>query len=260
MRIVIMCQGQQRRLADLGHPKHLLKVGDQTILGRTVSMLFHVDQALRQAGRETALDIVGPPELGSAVGHASHPMIGRGPLDRESPGNCIVDGLLATRKLWANDVHGRTVILLGDVVWSRRALAAVLSDPRPIVFAGTSALSASQGEVFALAFDNSQAVVKLCETCPCRVDGTRKRTFPRMLGGHLRRLLWWTQAQHHKIPPNRSKQTWHPDLYLPIDDWTMDIDDPADVARLPELARLIELEERDLGEPTESILSVRSAS
>jgi hypothetical protein len=41
--------------------------------------------------------------------------------------------------------------------------------------------------------------------------------------------------QRKQLLPVVSQHTWHPSLYLPTDDWTDDIDTPADVARLPEL-------------------------
>ena len=99
--------------------------------------------------------------------------------------------------------------------------------------------------MFGLAFDNPQAVRNLCESCPCRVDGRRPRGFRQQQGGHLRRLLWHAQ-ERHLLRSGISGRLWHPDVYLPIEDWTNDVDTPADVARIPELARLAELEERQL--------------
>lgn len=61
----------------------------------------------------------------------------------------------------------------------------------------------------------------------------------------MRHLLWWAQKCHGmKPPPPPPRQTWCPEIYLPVDDWTDDVDTPADVAHLGELADLARQEER----------------
>lgn len=246
MNILILCQGQQRRLPDLKHPKHLLEVGGEPIVMRTLRMLggLGVTRAAvyHHPGGEDLADAV---HMRNRPFEATHPPPYSYSMSLRDPGSCIVDGILGAVHLQ----EGRHVVLLGDVVWSWAALEKVLADKRPIVFAGTPVLSASEGEVFALAFDDPQEVGNLCTTCPCRVDGSRVRSFMNQQGGHLRRLLWWTQEVKRLRVTARARQTWHPDVYLPIEDWTNDVDTPADVARLPELARLAELEERERSMP-----------
>ena len=236
MNILIMCQGQQRRLPDLKHPKHLLKVGDEMIVARTLRLIDQCRTAqygLDGHDQYDSVSVLGP----NGLARCGVPFV----LELAEPGLCVVEGLIAASRYFGI-VGRRTIVLLGDVVWSRAALEAVLADRRPIMFAGTPDLTASTGEVFALAFDDPERVENLCRTCPCRVDGARRRLFAKQQGGHLRRLLWWTQDHFRLRPPHR--QTWHPDVYLPITDWTDDIDTPADVARLPEFARCAEQEER----------------
>lgn len=243
MNILLMAQGQQRRLPDLKHPKHLLAVGGEPILVRTLRMLRDSTPGPWTRMDKDSVTIVGN---ASDFSRATVAAGLEGLVDiipNNEPGACIVDGMIASRASWGYDL-GRTLILLGDVVWSWAALEQVLADKRPIVFAGTPVLTAAEGEVFALAFDDPEELHRLCITCPCRVDGSRARSFMKAQGGHMRRLLWWTQECKKLRLPARSKQTWHPDVYLPIEDWTDDVDTPADVARLPELARLAELDER----------------
>lgn len=236
MGITIMCQGEQRRLAHLGHPKHLLDIDrGETILGRTLRLLreFEAPQPMIIARltdgfrREAELDAltrgIGPSaKLWSAA----------------APGHCIVDGIATWDRAWGSD--DRQVYLLGDVVWSRRALALVLGDDaadRRVAFAGTQTLNASQGEVFAVSWSgapqNREWMTRALASCPCRTAGMRPITFSRPQGGHLRRLLWHVQHELHLRPPHG--QTWHPDVYQLVDDWTSDIDDDSDLARLPEL-------------------------
>lgn len=235
MNLVVMCQGQQRRLPDLKHPKHLLPVGGEPILERTLRLLQDMEPTL-------PVDVVGSCIDFMPLTRKYAPNAFMAPL--EEAGNCIVDGILAAQASWSP--RGRTLVLLGDVVWSRSALADVLFEVRrrPVVFAGTPVLTAAEGEVFALGFDDPQDVENLCRTCPCRMDGSRSRVFSKAQGGHLRRLLWWYQDRDRNRLRPPYGQSWHPDCYLPITDWTMDVDTQADVERLPEIARLIEMEER----------------
>ena len=234
--IIVMCQGQQRRLPTVKGPKHLIEVDGEPVLARTLRLLAELlpqwDYTVR---------VVGPEPLAIAfrpgMGYVEHFML-------PDPGNCIVDGILAAQPWWAPNDHGvagRTLVLLGDVVWSKAALGQVLADQRPVVFAGTSVLSPSEGEVFALGFDDSTGMKNLCMTCPCRVDGQRVRAFKMQQGGHLRRLLWHLQDTKF-LRMTATRQSWNPTVYLPIDDWTTDLDTPADLERLPLLTRACQLE------------------
>ena len=217
-----MCQGEQRRLASLGYPKHLVQINGETLLARTTRML-------RERRRDASIVLIGGGAFSVEAQRlgVEHRMI--------DPGRCIVDGILATRDLWAGErVVGRTAIVLGDVVWSRAALRSLVDDPRTLVFAGTPDVSSSRGEVFGMTFDAPGWVSYLADTCPCR---SANRSFSLQQSGHLRRLLWWAQHELnlHPFAVNGIDQTWHPSVYLPVTDYTDDIDTPADVAALPAL-------------------------
>lgn len=238
MNILLMCQGQQRRLPNLTHSKHMLEMNGETILGRTLRLLAAHVGGPSKVGIVVfgSKDLMPALEAGERAG-LRIPLLAQLP----APGKCVVDGILAARPAW--DWEGRTIILLGDVVWSRSALAAFLADPRPLVFAGTPDISNSGGEVFGVSFTSEKEMTVLCMSCPCR-----KVNFSVVQGGHLRRLLWHAQQQKGLVPPDdlgnqEPVQTWHPDLYLPITDWTDDIDTPADVRNLPELAYQSAIEE-----------------
>lgn len=231
--VVIMAQGQQRRLASLGHPKHLLPVNGEPIITRTLRLLLQHRGPLDEPGPPPV--VIGPRELDDAIAPFN---VVRVTLDR--PGSCIVTGIRAALEEEFVRQEGRVAVLLGDVVWSRAALARVMADRRELAFAGTPVLTTSEGEVFAALFDDPQAVKRLCETCPCVARGPRWR---QMQGGHLRRLLW--HAMHvngdkamMQVRTAGRTSWWAPAMYLPIDDWTTDIDKPADVARLPALGEL----------------------
>lgn len=231
-----MCQGEQKRLAGLGHPKHLLPLDPdaddpETILDRSIRLV----RTLARDGHDTEIVVVGPTALEPITTEHRVAL-----LTLPDPGYCILDGIAATLQACPAG-PSRSYVLLGDVVWSHDALSRLLFDGRPLVFAGTSDLSTSKGEIYgmaAFAAENGGELEQLLATAPCRfadARGVRRRMFPRQQTGHLRRLLWHAM-ERKQLKPNSPPTAWHPDLYLPIDDWTDDIDTPADFDRLPALA------------------------
>lgn len=235
MNVMIMCQGEQQRLRDLGHPKHLARLGGEfggePILERTLRLLA----SLMPCHAYTA-HVIGPPELEAVTPYGAvefHRLA--------APGTCIVAGIEASRPIWRGDEPA--LVLLGDVVWSEAALAQVVdAPPAPLLFWGTAPLTAATGEVFAMRVTQPpgcpQDVDDLLATCPCR-----RWSYRAAQGGHLRRLYWHAVARQ----ASRPIPFWGlAPPYRVIDDWTIDVDTPDDLARLPELARLAELEERRL--------------
>lgn len=220
--VLVMAQGEQRRLANLGHPKHLIEVCGETILGRTLRLArAHLPEAV--------CHVIGLPAHQAVC--RSH---GAELHTLAAPGTCILDGIIGSSSWWNRP--GRSIVLLGDVVFSRAAMASVIADQRPLVFAGTTDVSASTGELFAASWTDHQDTGELLRTAPCRVRprSGERLCYPRQQGGHLRRLLWWAQDRRRlKLPA--PQLTWAPELYLPIDDWTDDIDTQADLAELPKL-------------------------
>lgn len=208
-----MAQGEQRRLANLGYPKQLVEVNGEPNLDRTLRLV-------RSSSPDVVVLIVGRSALG-----AGRP----GLVTLADPGHCILDGIAQTADLWG---EGRVVILLGDVVFSRAALRAIFDDDRPFFFAGTKVISESMGELFGVSFapDRHERMRHLLETVPCRfgANGRPMRYAAGQQGGHLRRLLWHSQNGDRRPQQRR---------YLEIDDWTDDIDEPADLDRLPDFTR-----------------------
>ncbi|HZJ67698.1 MAG TPA: hypothetical protein VFD36_29545 [Kofleriaceae bacterium] len=234
-RVFILCQGEQQRLSQLGYPKQLVKIGPEMLLERTIRQIrSHPTTA------DAIIEVIGRPPLACAV----YPPGDTRALLRvlHTPGLCVVDGLGETlHPTWiANHTLAglsyRFIVLLGDVVWTDPAIASLLSDPRELVFAGTSDLSRGGGETFGLAFTDIANMRQLIATCPCRVNrlGQPLSLGKQQRGGHLRRLLWHAMAERHLAPPDPRK-TWAPEIYLPIDDDTDDIDTIKDVQALPRL-------------------------
>lgn len=172
MTILIMCQGEQRRLAHLGHPKQLLIVDGETILARTLRLCHETALAHDPItfGRVPHIYVVGNDQRLNAVAVTHRAFV----ISLEAPGFCVLDGIEATKPAWPVMDDRRIHVLLGDVVWSRESLVSLLADPRPLVFAGTSDVSASTGEIFGMSFTDRELVADLLATAPCRVRGPRQ--------------------------------------------------------------------------------------
>lgn len=219
--VLIMCQGEQRRLGRLGYPKQLVDVDGVPNLHRTVGLILEmgrmVDARICVVGRNSD-------RLALALSGLCD--------ERElpDPGHCILDGIAATADLW----RGRVIILLGDVVFSRAALAAIVDDERPLFFAGKKIADTTgentTGELFALSFaaEEHARIAILLGSVPCRTRDHGREPMRYATGqqsGHLRYLLWHLQRG--------ARNPW-PAYFLAIDDWTDDIDYPSDIERLPD--------------------------
>jgi hypothetical protein len=228
-----MAQGRQERLEGiLDVPKQALNVGGEPIVRRTQRLLedYVAPGEITVVGWPTFhnLDLIAPGVTLQTL---------------NDPGTCIVLGLHRARA-WRNWNHDRFVILLGDVVYSKNSLRAIFSERRELVFAGSSDLSRGAGEVYAVTLDaHSQPLLTslIRDTACLRVCATRDRGQP----GHLRNLLWAYQARHPFLELEKgtgyiigTKRCWWETFYLPIDDWTNDIDTADDIETvLPALNR-----------------------
>lgn len=201
---IIMAQGKQTRMGSLAHPKQLLVVNGEPLLARSLRLFGSAVTVCWPSLGLWAADIQG---------------FVRYSLPR--PGNCILQGLAAARRLW-RDHKGRTLVLLGDVFYTEAAAEAILRDPRPLFFAGTSNVSPSEGELFAFSFVNSEGVWDALEKRACR--GVEHKAYQ---NGHLRNLLWHYGggiSKKRRRPANFSR------VFLPIDDGTRDFDTAKDLS------------------------------
>lgn len=224
--ILIMAQGEQRRLSKLGYPKQLIELAGETIIARTIRLVNEIVNAVEI---HEHIAVIGHPVITEALRHQRHVIT----MTLGDPGKCIVDGLAATESIWS-PIDCKTV-LLGDVVYSRDAIAKIFADRHRLVFSGTSDLSESTGETFSMTWNADGEMKELLRTCPCRV---RKKG--ELVGGHLRRLLW--HAMRRRRARNDPRVSWARELYIPIDDWTDDIDTPDDLRFLPKLDARIRAE------------------
>src|SRR5262245_14331375 len=224
MKILVMAQGQQRRLDGvLSFPKHFVDILGEPLIARTLRLL-------RQHAPDD-ITVIAPSTSAWEELCARH----RARLyTQPDPGICILDGIHNTRGLW--DPSERTVILLGDVVYSRAALRTILADSRPIGFAGRPTGSritlCPHGELFGLGFEPiaRDRITGWLDDAMFR----HHETYPERIG-----LLW---GLYHQLAGGRRVR---PDLFSTIDDYTDDIDDARDLASLPFLLDALRAEEGD---------------
>lgn len=197
--VIVMAQGGQERLPLLGHPKHYLRVNDEPILGRMLRLV-------REEGYTGRIVVVGWPLPFSETFF--------GPFQAElrtleNPGFGLMNGVAQVRDLWGEE---DTTFLLGDVVFSRRAIRTILSGFSEFRFFGRQGpnpvTGRPRGERFALQIGDL---------------GRRK------LDGYLlRRLVSGLDGFYRHVGGG----------YTTIDDWTDDIDLPEDLPLLETFSRL----------------------
>lgn len=214
--VLVMAQGQQERLpvATHGH-KQLLRIGNESIVARQVRLL-------REAGAE---DIRIVAEATRAWVEASESL--HVPLDPlRIPGNCILDGVSACLHRLPQSETRPVLFMLGDVVFSRALVHSVLSDHGEIrIFARNGPNPSTKktcGEAFALRVsDTAKKPIAALAQSRAHASGSRGKLWDLAAALAVSRLFGG-----EPIHPT------HPS------DWSDDIDDPADLDRLPILAKL----------------------
>lgn len=266
LHVIILAQGQQSRLPDLQIAKHLLPLGNgETILGRTLRMVSQMAphatitpiapvttaKAISRRQRATTLSLddrsVSLVSIDDHRPGAFQDPAWRGDRQIEvvtlaAPGNHAVAGLQGYLR-GRDPIDEQIVVLLGDVIYSRAALAAVLSGIvttpvkafEGVTFVGSAHLGAGTGELFGIRVAAARRDVLMAE-----VPRT-SAAFTSYQPGRLRELLWELQK--------RSRVSWELRVhrhapFLPVSDYTTDIDTPADLARLPQVGELAQADDQ----------------
>lgn len=274
--VIILCQGQQTRLPMLDGPKQLLPLvgcNGATLLDRTLRQI----DTLMASDRESIVNVIGgepfrrhlsnkytppcPSDLGNSrrIRH----------IELASPGNSSLLGVFEVLRLrdqwWLRDYFeyehikdgstcgradkiDKTVVLLGDVLYSWRCLASLLAHDRyqeKILFVGTHDLSTSGGELWGVAYSMS-AHMKMMEYAAAAL--VKHPPFEDYQPGQLRRWYWAarngrTVAQ--MLSPAAPAMEFTPGRYFlacggdpsevpDVRDYTMDVDVPEHLMLLEE--------------------------
>jgi molybdopterin-guanine dinucleotide biosynthesis protein A len=214
--VIILAQGRQTRFKSLDYPKCLIEVSGEPLLMRTFRLLRGIDEdmvpnLIAQYFSQGIYD-----RLLSTFAHRA----------LKDPGYCVLDGLAQTTDLWSKD--GRTVVLLGDVCYSREAIREIFATRAHVKFFCSPDLSPSTGEIYALTINAflNEPIIKMLQDAPCRKIA-HKIAQP----GHLRNLLW--DIQNERTTPSQGYCTF-------IDDFTTDFDTDEDLKQIPELVLAVE--------------------
>lgn len=248
--VIILAQGTQSRMGDStgGLPKQLLSLpacGNHPILLRTLRQL--------KALHHHHITVVAWPEIHKALySWDGPPSVARhltmfDAVTLPDPGNSSLKGLARYLEQLELTVRAtkpdRTIVLLGDVVYSWACLRALMDPAVSYRFVGTSDISPSAGELWGVSFD-------LPGTTPVMLEALRQALaahppFEAYQPGQMRRWLWavtryvslgqWTQ------PPKGA------DWYHAIDDYTMDVDLPEHVEKLDIVSSEAALDDREHG-------------
>ena len=201
MRVIITCAGDQSKWGNhLGVPSHLVPVAGEPLLNRTV----------RQALTLTDDVIVTAPEGDERYDVPGAALHCPGPAGNEYE---------STRHLWDED--GRTVLLLGDVYFTDRAIRTIRDHNENAyrVFGrrgGSNFTGTPYGEIFAVSWWPEQHA--LLDQHLDRIAGMTKA------GWRLLRSIQGTPLGRHT-----TRRPW----FVRVNDWTDDFDFPADYERHP---------------------------
>lgn len=222
MRILILCAGDQTRWDNFqGTPKHLVRLIGEPILHRTVRLLAELapDADVRvvvKNPKDNTYKVPGSKRAGAKL----------------TPDNGDADKFLSSKHLW--DPKGRTVLLYGDVFFTREALTTILTadtvDGWWFVarFDGSRVTGAKGGECFAYILDaeGHDTFTKALErTVTLRARGVIDRN-----GGWETYRALMDQPDENILARFGDGSPKNPNLghCTVVDDWTEDFDAPAD--------------------------------
>ena len=186
---LILCAGDAVRMG--GVKKQLLPIGKTTILGRILHQLYEMEQR--------AILVTHDPEIGLLHDRVHNP--------ENRATTC--ETLLSTAHLWGD----RTIVLLGDVIYSGEVLNEILRCHESIKVFGNSA------EIFSIVFDkNFHEEIK-----PLLLEGSKR--FPGKLRCFFHVYCDFEPDRGVAEPLNNNE------VFFRTHDWTRDVDTPYEYDR-----------------------------
>jgi len=229
--VIILAQGAQRRLGNHAGPRQLLPLpacGGAPILSRTLRQLSEI-------GSQATMTVVGGPSLTEALFQVAKWPIYTTSVELPAPGNSALKGI--ARYLELRDAQGRryqrTIVLLGDVVYSWDCLLEIWDMSQKYGFVGSSNLSLSKGDLWGAGWSRQHEDHMLTTLRDALLRHPPFDDDPEP--GQLRR--WISGMQRGDLADHIVKLRWA-NHYADVDDYTHDIDIPHDLVLLPDLSAL----------------------
>jgi hypothetical protein len=246
--VIVLAQGTQKRMEHARHPKQLLTLTaheaacapNTRILPRTlmqVGVLLggrystfgrHMVEVVTWPTVWHDMNAIRMPPAPFAEDRISEWVPGFHCLP--DPGNSSIRGIARYLRAMESPRHqadiGRTIVLLGDVLYSWACLEALFSD-RDVVFAGTSDLGRDRGELWGIAWDHRTSGRMMTGALELAVAASSKHE-DEYQPGQMRHWLW--AVDRHLNPNGLTLSTR--DWWVPIDDYTMDVDLPEHLTKL----------------------------
>ena len=222
--VIILAQGPNRLGArhELPALQRLIKCGDTTIIWRTV-------RQVRSIGDGWWPTVVTWDHVRAAFafdsGLACHELV--------EPGNSALKGI--ARYLELREQQGRrytrTIVLLGDVVYSWDCLSAIWRMADAWGFVGTNSLSLEGGELWGVAWHRAHEDRML--------GALRDALLRHPLGDeyHPAQLRRWISGMNRGDMRDHVRRLERIGSYVSIDDYTHDIDTVMHLVMLPELSK-----------------------
>ncbi len=275
--VVILAQGRQERMGtSIDRPKQLLPLpacGNTPIISRTLQQIprlligesFNLDRALT-VEYSTTIEVVAWHEVHAGLGeirvdYLRHPtdLGNRASLEFNpdlvsipDPGNSALKGVhryFERDGEWKRRAiprrYDRTVVLLGDVIYSWRCLEAIFSDlatGNPGLrcrFVGTSDISPSAGELWGIAWQSDRGEHCAHDVMMTALEHAMAKHPPfkdTYQPGQLRRWMWALHPAFQTTP-----------RYVAIDDYTRDIDLPEHVPMIASVSERAAEDDREHG-------------
>lgn len=252
--VIILAQGQQKRLPDLETPKQMLELpacGGIAIIERTLCQL-----ALIEPTAMVTIVCGGPmmillPMVGTElVQKATGVRLSIGTHQLGDPGNSSLKGIARYLENLRTGYEAprfegitftKTVVLLGDVIYSWPCLRACMEPTHwGVGFVGTSDLSRSGGELWGLSWmpdDHSTMKDALGRALK------KHPPFEDYQPGQMRRWLWEIDELNNYFSVRAPERFW----FTAIDDYTRDIDLPEHIAELGRLSEAAALDDATNG-------------
>lgn len=253
--VIILAQGQQKRLPTLTVAKQMLRLpacGDTPILHRTIRQCWNLlAPSLRDGSQMTVVSWLPVTEelVRTGVRWLGHPQDSRpiayhpGVCTLPDPGNSSLRGIDRYLRQAADERakarYERTVVLLGDVVYSWAALGAIFAGTHwGMGFVGTTDLGPAGGELWGISWNRNNEHPMYTTLANAL---TKHPSFTEYQCGQMRRWLWEvdklctgkTPRDPRYVPPvSDARRTW----YRAIDDYTRDIDLPAHLETLGDIS------------------------